>query len=815
MRIASLVLGGLLLLLVVLLTAASLYVHNNKQQIIARVKTEFSKRVNGELSIGNIDFSVWKNFPNITIEIQNVIIADSLYHRPLLKATKIFCAVSLFQLASANPDIARVNISGGILHLFVDSTGFSNAYLLSPKRQPGVNDSSKTHSQPIVIHHIDLEDMQFVSEDYLKNKRFTVTVKTANAAISRDDSLLQITLKEDCLIGGLGFNLDKGVYLQNATVRAKWQMQFNKTAKVLTIQPSAARINDNDFKIAGEFHFDKDSAYFKLHAVAGNILYRDARMLLTQKIQSKLTLIDVTTPMAVDASLTGKLHNGGDPQVQVTCRAKNSILITPVANFSGCNFTGVYNNHVNATRPPSDPNSVVYFSNFTGNWYSVPLQGDSIHIDNLSDPLLTFGFKTNCGFSQLDDALDLQNISFDSGKAKLDLGYKGPLTANPSMLANISGKLHVENGSITYVPHNLQFTNCNGDVLFSKNNLTIKKITCDYKKNHFEVTGSGNQVANMVVANAGKSSIVFNIFCPSFNVADFEKVFSKKETRKTVHDEKRGTGNTITGIDDILGKEDIQFNLNANQLTLDRFSAQNAKASFLLQQNDWHIQNASLNFGGGSFGMDAVIHKADGDFITTGNFSIQNADVRKAFYAFDNFGQDGITYTNLRGILNADASLDMKLNSQGAIVPGTLEGNVNFSIRNGQLINYAPVIAIQEYAFKNRDLTNIQFAEIKNKLVVKQNEIIIPKMEISSTAMRIFIEGVYGVGVPTDISIQVPLSNLNKPDDDMKPGNKGVNARVGPSIYLRAKTRADGKIKVGLDLFRKFRKRGVDTTGAR
>ncbi len=814
-KITGYILIGLLLLIAILLSAASIYVYNNKQKIITLVKTEFHKRLNGDLSIGDIDLSVWKNFPNLTIDIKNVTVADSLYHKPLLKANDIYCAVSLFQLSSGKPDIARVKISGAQFHLFIDSTGFNNAYLLSSKNQPAVTDSFKTTPRPIIINHIELENFTFISEDKVKNKHFGVNVSTAVATIKRQDSLLLITLNEECLLDGLGFNLEKGVYVENSTIKAKWQMQFDKSAKTLIIQQSPAVINNNDFKISAEFHFGGDSAWFLVHAITDKILYKDAKALLTQKIRSKLTLIDVTMPIEVDAKLVGSLH-GGDPHVHVVCKAKNNILITPIATFGDCNFTGIYENRVNDSLPPSDPNSIVYFPQFTGKWYSVPLIGDSTRIDNLSDPVLYFDFKTNCSFSQLDDAFNLQNISFDGGTAKLDLKYKGPLTANPSMLGNITGALHVEDGKLTYVPHNLQFINCQGDLEFLRNTINIKKITCDYLKNHFEVTGAGSSINRIAMVDSGKSSIVCNIFCPVFYAADFKKVFAKRATRQPKAETHKSIGSTIAGLDDILSKGNIALNINAKQLVLENFSAQNAKLSLLLQQDDWRVQHAALDFGGGSFTVDADIRQAEGNFLATAHCDIQNADVRNAFFAFNNFGQDGILYTNLRGTLNTSAVINMQMDNKGAIVPGTLQGNVNFSIRNGALINYTPILVIQDYAFKNRDLNNIDFAEIKNTLTVKQNQVIIPRMEIASSFMRLFVEGVYGVAKsPTDISIQVPLSNLNKKDGDNKPGNKGLDAKVGPSVYLRAKSKADGKIKVGLDLFRKFRKGGADTTGTK
>jgi len=813
-KITGIVSLSLIALIAILLSAASIYVHYNKNDIIAKVKDAFAKRVNGEIAIGDIDLSVWKNFPNIAIEIQNVSVSDSLYHKPLLKANQISFAVSIFQLASSRPDIARVGISGAVLHLLVDSTGFSNAYLLSPKKEHTTHDSTVKPTEPIIIRHVDLVNFQFLSEDFVKHKRYGVNVSSATATIDRKDSLLLIGFKEECLVEGLGFNLDKGAYMGHSTVKGKWQMQFDKNTKTLTVLQSPVQINDNNFHISAAFHF-KDTAYFDLHAFTDKILYKDARALLTDRIQTKLKFIDITSPVEVDAKLTGPLAHGGDPYVYVVCRTTNNILLTPAATFTDCNFKGIYDNRVDSAKGPSDPNSIVFFPQFTGKWSNLPMQGDSVRIDDLSNPTLFFNFHTNCSVQQLDEALNLETVSFNEGTGALNLQYKGPLTTDPSMLANVNGSLHVEKGKITYVPHNLQFENCNGDLAFSRNNIFIKKITCNYKKNYFEVTGSGNDINRLTMTDSGKSSIVCNIFCPSFNASDFKTVFAKSSSRKTVH-KKQSLGNTMAGIDNILQKGDMQISITAKELLMDKFAAQNAKLNLLLQENEWQIQRASLSFGGGSFMLDTKLRDAGDNFTGTAHLNINNADVRKAFYAFNNFGQDGISYNNLRGTLTADANLQLKLDNKGAIVPGSLAGTANFSITNGSLINFQPVMSIQEYALKNRDLTNIAFAEIKNNLTIKDNQVIIPRMEIASTAMRIFVEGVYGVmKAPTDISIQVPLSNLSNNDKNKKAENKGVNAHVGPSVYLRARNKSDGKIKIGLDLFRKFRKGGVDTTGTR
>jgi hypothetical protein len=109
--------------------------------------------------------------------------------------------------------------------------------------------------------------------------------------------------------------------------------------------------------------------------------------------------------------------------------------------------------------------------------------------------------------------------------------------------------------------------------------------------------------------------------------------------------------------------------------------------------------------------------------------------------------------------------------------------------------------------FKNRDFSNIRFAEIKDKLHFSKGSIQIERMEINSTVLSLYVNGVYGLTGKTDISIQVPLSNLKKRNKDFKAENYGGESRGGMSVFLRAKTDDDGTIKIKYDPFKRFRKK--------
>src|SRR4029078_5362828 len=117
------------------------------------------------------------------------------------------------------------------------------------------------------------------------------------------------------------------------------------------------------------------------------------------------------------------------------------------------------------------------------------------------------------------------------------------------------------------------------------------------------------------------------------------------------------------------------------------------------------------------------------------NVAMDNVDVSEVFDAFDNFGQDGITSQNLDGKLTTKIVASLGVDDGGKVFPASLQSVVDFSLKNGTLKNFEPVKKLKNLLFKNRDFENIRFAELKDRLEVRNQEVKINRMEIESNVM--------------------------------------------------------------------------------
>jgi hypothetical protein len=104
---------------------------------------------------------------------------------------------------------------------------------------------------------------------------------------------------------------------------------------------------------------------------------------------------------------------------------------------------------------------------------------------------------------------------------------------------------------------------------------------------------------------------------------------------------------------------------------------------------------------------------------------------------------------------------------------------------------------------KKRDFSEIRFAELQNQLSIDSTTVTLQRMEIRSSVFTLYATGTYDMKTGTDMELQIPLSNLKNKNTDAPPESRGNDSKAGPSIRLRAKTDADGKLKISWDPFRK------------
>lgn len=788
----SLGVGGLILSLVLLAwVVLTAYVYTHKEEILKAVTSQLNEDLNGKLTIKRMEPSLIRGFPGISVSLEDVLLRDSLWsvHKhDLLKAKTVFVAINAFSILSGSASIKDIQLIGAEVYMLTDSMGVRNTDIFK-KKSPSDDQGGMSKK----ISRVNLKNVKFTIDDQQKHKLFKFNVINFRGIIDYEIGAWKAHVKTKTQVDFFAFNLKNGSFLKGKMLDLDIDMNYNNKSGDLTIPMQKFSINKDELLIGGKLNFSSGSSNYLIEIQAPSILFKDARSLLSAHIISKLQAYDVKNPFEVGAVLAGKLKQGGDPLIRVNFNAKDNELSARGENITNCSFTGIYTNERIKGEPRKDPNSLIAFYNLRGKFYDIPFKADSIQITDLKNPVFTGKFKSGFQLEKLNKVFGASTFQFSAGTADLDLVYKAPFNQLDTGKRYIYGAVDVEGGAAGYKPRNLILKDIRFIMNFKGEDLFLENLKVKSGTTSLSMEAALKNFSNFYYTDPQKIQIDWKIKSPNVNLNEFMSFLGKRKQGSNP------VGKHFTGnLDKMLEQASMVLDIEVDRLIFKNFQGKNLKSNITLKQSGIYINKLSLKQGGGSLDMTGHIDQSGSVNQFNVNSRINNVNVQNLFHAFENFGQDAITDKNLRGTFFGNASVSGSMLGDGKIVPRSLRGKVTFDIRNGSLVNFEPMTKIGNFAFPNRDFSNISFMNLKNTLSIAQKKVTIPPMEVRSSVLNIYLSGVYGFGAGTDIGMRIPLRNPRKDELITNIDEKRARSLKGIVINLRAVDGEDGKVKIRL-----------------
>ena len=790
----TLKIGGIILCLAFILWMVLIaYVYSHKKELLQTITTQLNDNLNGKLTIESMEPALIRGFPGISVSLKNVLLRDSFWvqHKhDLLRAKDVYIAISVF---SFSPTIKDIHINNGAIYLFTDSNGVRNTDIFKKKSPDKKGGNNKK------INRIYLRQVNLTIDDRLKNKLFKFGIDDFLMSIHYNSSGWKGHLRLKTQVESFAFNISRGSFLKNKVLDMDLDMVYHDKNHLLSIPLQEIRIDKDDLNIGGKFKFARNASDFEMEIKAPSIVFKDAASLLSSHISSKLKPYDIKTPIDVQVSLKGKLKRGGEPLIRVSWNVKNNTLTTSGETITDCSFTGTFINELIKGKARNDPNSAISFYNMEGKYHDIPFKADSICIIDLKNPVFTGRFKAEFPVNKLNKVISGNTFFFNAGMADLDLIYKAPFNQNTSGQRFIYGTIHIHDATATYKPRNLALKDMQLIMNFKGNDLFLQNIKVKSGETSLAMQGTIRNFSNLYYTDPQKILIDWQIKSPQVNLNEFMAFLGKRKSGNyNSPAQNRSVGRMSRQLDRMLDQASMKMNINVNRLIYKKFVATQVKSDITLKQAGIVINNLSLNQGGGSLNVTGNIDQSGSVNRFNVDTRINNVNVEKLFYAFENFGQDAITDQNLRGTFFGGTSVSGSMNDNGEIVPHSFRGLVNFDIRNGALVNFEPMAKVGAFAFPNRNFSNIRFSNLKNTLNIQGSKVIIPPMEIRSNVLNIFLEGVYSFSTGTNIAIKIPLRNPEKDGLMLNKDLKKERSLNGIVINLRALDGENGKVKFRL-----------------
>ncbi|WP_348799114.1 AsmA family protein [Flavobacterium adhaerens] len=793
-KIIKIFLVSFLVLLLLIFIGLRIYFERNKDHILTEINQKINDNISGYAHIGDLGYKFLIGFPDFTVVLNKVELRDSLYavhKRSVLKSEEIEVRLNVLGLLHKAVEIDRVVLIDTKIDLYKDKNGVSNSNIFRPNSKKNKPKSKKDTE----INKIDFKNVVFISQNAQRNKLFHFEVASLKSKINYTSSGWDTNVFLDVTAKSMAFNTRRGSFIKDKRIKGKLEVQYTNEKNTIEVVTNRLGIGNDDFDIKASFGLDKAHPMMDIN-ITTNIMWLDAARLLDNHLFGILNHFNLKKPLDVNCSIKGDLNAEGDPEIIVVGKIKDNILVTQEGETTNCSFIGKYTNNVKKGLGHVDANSAVIVNNFKGVYEGIPIEIKNGAINNLEKPVATGSLHSKFKVEKLKNIFEDNFVKFNSGTANVDLDFNVNIVDLRISKPHFTGKINIEKANILYKPKNLMFqTNVLLD--FSDKALFIRNIKYQSQRNIVYLEGRIDNFLNLYYDDPQKMVAVLNLKSPFLDVKKFLGVLTYKEKGAKVKQHQTSKADSKKRVALVL-KCKVDLNLDLEKMVYSNLTAQNAKINIILNNRNMFIRQGSLETCGGKITFDSQLIPQDEIFHAKTLVNINNVDIPRFLSSFKNFGITSFQPNNVKGNLSAKADMFIKINDKGDLINESTQGNLQYNITNGSLVNFKPIMKVGKFAFPNRDVKHIVFNDLSGKLSVDGHLVNVDYFRVSSNVLNFDVEGVYSFTKGTKLGLVIPLRN---PADDLKIKNTKERDALrykGIVVHLLVVDGKDGEMKIKL-----------------
>ncbi|MEM7084676.1 MAG: AsmA-like C-terminal region-containing protein [Bacteroidota bacterium] len=310
--------------------------------------------------------------------------------------------------------------------------------------------------------------------------------------------------------------------------------------------------------------------------------------------------------------------------------------------------------------------------------------------------------------------------------------------------------------------HPLRFHDFRGNIHYEDDHIVIKDF-------HGEIgTTNFNFDLNYYLGDDPQIRIRDNYLSVRANYIDYDALFNfDEELSETMAVADSEMGDVKVHADAFnlyeLPFTNMQFKADIEHFIYHRIDLQNIKADFRTTPNHYiYIDTLQMNAAGGNIRLSGYFNGSDPKHIyMQPDLVMNNVDLDKLLFKFENFGQDHLVSENLQGELTA--RIKGKIRVYPDMVPDLDQSNIEMDVKvlNGRLKDYDPMLALSDY-MEDKNLRNIRFDTLENRLDIRKGEITIPSMTIESTLGHMELSGTHDSDQNIDYYLRIPWKTVRK-----------------------------------------------------
>jgi hypothetical protein len=758
------------LLIIVFITFTSLYlfVLSYQKNIKQAFVDQLNKYLITEVKISDVHISVFKKFPHISLVLDDIRIPDPNNEKELLADFEnIYLTLDIIQILKKNYLVERLIIENGNLSLKKDESGQVNYQIWKVEDETEPSSEMNFDLKKILIKNVTLS-----YSDIQADLNFNTSVDKIDLKGKLKNEVFLVNISAEMLFNQL--TNGKITYLKNNEVNLKTNIKVNQADNTFALENANIELDNLLFSIGGDFILANNSSYFNLNFEGQKIDILRILSVLPESVSENLNDYKTKGNIDINGIVVGNLNKTEKPAIKLNYELVDGEIINKQNKLSLERITlkGEYSNG----EKHNNTSSIVKISALYAFLDKNEIKG-SLVINDFDNPFLNTEISSNLDVSKISQFLNIKDISNLSGFADINLKYKGKLDNINEANNNVISSIQIRNLGFKISETKQQVEEINGQIAFNGKDLTIRNLNGKINKSDISLDGVILNFIPFITKENQKLIVSANLNSQHFVLDNF---LSPSETENQSEGQSRIPEFLI-----------LQLKVNCAELDYQNFKARQVAGFVEIDNQEVVLKDLKLRTSEGKITLNAETNKKDDIFLVYCRAQLEQVNIRHLFYQFNNFGQDYLTYNHLEGKLNSKLQLHAEMDQALKFDLSTLFVTSDISILNGRLIDFKPITELTGF-IKLKKMEDISFDKLENTILISDNTITIPYMDIVSSALSMSLTGSHSFDNYIDYHFKVNVSELflKKHNPDFNNENAEED-KSGVNMYIHMYGNAD------------------------
>ncbi len=383
--------------------------------------------------------------------------------------------------------------------------------------------------------------------------------------------------------------------------------------------------------------------------------------------------------------------------------------------------------------------------------YESDLTG-SIHIENLKEPYIKLQINGETNATILNKLVNNNKITGFSGIFRPDfqlqtkLGSLKNLSLNSFLASGLSGKINLENISVIRTD-NYSIEDLNGNIRFAGDSW-YPDIEFSNNESNIHAKLQVDHVFKYLSGQMGNLLINGEVSSDYLDLTPLTMLRSEKQKNSEKKAFKLPEG-LYTGL-----------LLHIDKFKAGKFNSTEMEGYLQYKPGFLSVSELKMNtMEGWITGNSAIMQDEEYNLYIRTQNQLHHINIKTLFHSFNNFKQDFIVEENIEGFLSGNVDFETVFDSLLNVRKDQILSSADIKITSGELIDFEPVMKLSRFV-EIEELAHIHFENLENKIIIKDRNVMIPAMDINSSAFNISASGTHSFDQNFNYHLKVNLSEL-------------------------------------------------------